>query len=214
MVFASDTFAGSASTELSAYNAAWSKQNGWGEDMHIGVDGQYACKFTGAGAAYRHSGSPASADYSVFADLKRLATGTDPEMGVCGRMAAAADTFYYVVYGNASGSIRLFNRTAGSNTQLGSSYTVTFTLGQAYNIELRMSGNDISVYLDSSLIIGPVTDGSPITSAGKAGIYGYYMRNPGTADTGSIDNFSGVDAGAGQSQAPRSMQQFAMRNAS
>lgn len=200
MSFASDTFSGSAATVLETYNSAWSKQSGYTTIAYIGNDGQYAHTPEGGTAViYQHSGSPASADYSVFADVFRK-SGTPgafgPQMGVTGRAAAGSGTFYLAFYDHSATAYKLRRFNSGSSTTLGTDYTHTLTTTPE-RLELRMSGNDISVYVDSTLRIGPVTDGSPITSAGKAGIYLFDMRQTGIADTGGLDNFDAVDAGGG-----------------
>ena len=192
MSFATDTFTGSAGTELSAHSGVWSKQSGYTQNGLIGNDGQYAYHAGTAGyAVYQHSGSPASADYSVFASIFRKAGtpgATGPQMGPCGRMQAGAGTLYAALYehGNTRYSLYRFNATAP--TLLGTRWTHTLTTTPE-TVELRMSGNDISVYIDGVLRIGPVTDGSPITTAGKAGIVLFDMRPTGVNDTGGLDNF-------------------------
>ena len=117
-------------------------------------------------------------------------------MGVIGRAAAGAADFYAAWYDHTTTQYKLARINAGTATSLGTAYTHTLT-STPENIELRMSGNDISVYVDAVLRIGPVTDGSPITSAGKSGIRLFAMRETGIADAGSLDNFSAVDAGGG-----------------
>lgn len=195
--FASSTFTGTAFTELSALSAVWSKQNSYTRDLILGSTGAYMIAATTGAAAgvYQHSGSPASADYTVSADIAKLPQAGDCIMGVCGRMQAGAQTLYYVIYTHASTNIRLFKIVSGSQTQLGSSYSYTLT-GTAANLLLRMSGDQISVELNASTVIGPVTD-TAITTAGKAGVYGFDMRVSGVADVASLDNFSADDIGGG-----------------
>lgn len=195
MSFASDTFTGVQFTELNAHNAAWSKQSGHGDNALLGAGGTYAISgVDGAICVYRHSSAPASADYSVFADIAKInGTGREPSMGVCGRMAAAADTFYFLLYSHGAGNVRLFRRIGGENTQLGSSYTLSLT-GTPVNLELRMIGDQIAGYVDGVLRIGPVTD-TAITDAGRAGIWLQNMREPSVEDVGSLDNFDAVNDG-------------------
>jgi hypothetical protein len=189
MPFASDSFSGTANDALQTYSANWAKQSGFTQDMSIGHDSPtYACDFSGNRAVYQHAASPNSADYSVFADLKRLATGTNqPVYGVAGRMQAGASTFYSALQVTAANQIRLY-KCVGSTTftQLASASN-TQTVGVAQNIELRMVGTTISVYIDGTQVIS-VTDSS-ITSAGKAGLVGEAMRDTGLADLAAIDNW-------------------------
>lgn len=200
MTFASATFAGTAFQELSAADANWSKQSGNAQDLILGSTGAYLISNSNTLAGvYQHSGSPASADYGVFADIQKLSGSTSGlQLGVAGRCAAAANTFYFVIYTHSSTNLRLFKRVAGTQTQLGSSYTMT--LSAAQRIELRMVGDQISAYVDGVLRIGPVTD-SAITAAGKAGVYAFHARETSVADSGSIDNFEAIDIG-GDTTAP------------
>lgn len=196
MPFASDAFAGAAAQELSVYSGSWSKQSGFTADFSIGVGGQYACCFNAAATAcYQHSASPAGADYSVQADITRLAVSASfkPSMGVCGRMASGAATFYWTYHVDASNQTRLYKTVAAATTLLGT-YANTLTTGVAQVHELRMTGTTIEVYIDSVQRIS-VTDSS-ITAAGKAGLIGTIMRETSVQDVGSIDNWSATDAAA------------------
>lgn len=196
--FGAESFSGTigGAQTLQAYSAAWSKQAGWTQDAHIGVSGQYACNFSNVGGAcYQHSGVPASADYTVSADITRTASGsTPPQMGVCARMQAGVQTLYFAVYTHSSTNVRLFKFVAGTQTQLGASYTLTLGTSPR-NLRLRVHVDQISVELDGATIIGPVTDAA-ISGAGKAGIYLFSMRETGVADTGTLDNYSADDIGA------------------
>ncbi len=206
MSFASDTFTGgSAQQALESYSAAWSQQTGFTETMRIGQDGAWAIQTTSNGyGVYQHSGTPASADYSVFADIVRRSVGsTDPEMGVCARMQSGAGTFYAFIQKCSTNQLRLYKFVTGSATQLGSTYTNSMTNDVAQRIELRVSGSSttsLSVHIDGgSAVISATDSSSPITTAGKAGILGYYMRQSGVNDSAYIDNFDAVDAGGGSS---------------
>lgn len=213
MSFASDAFTGgSPGTELSAFNAAWSKQTGYSQNGAIGNDlnpsdsSRYAYHAGTSGyAVYQHSGTPASADYSVFAKIFRGAgtpAATGPQMGVCGRMQSGAGTFYAVIYEHGSTRFSLYRFVAGSNTLLGSRYTYTLTTTPV-QVELRLgtSGSDptLSVHLDGGAAVISHTDthADKITTAGKAGLILYDMRQTGVNDTGGLDDWSAVDAGGG-----------------
>lgn len=200
--FASDTFTNTQYTELSAHNAAWSKQNGYTGNLIIGTGGTYAISNDNINpGAYQHSGTPASADYEVSADIKRESGTTTPRhIGVCARMVAGATTLYWAMYSHTDGNIRLFKKVAGAQTQLGSSYTYT-NAGVAARLLLSVVGSSISVKLNGATIIGPVTDTS-IAAAGKAGIYLYNTRETGVADSGSLDNFSADDIAGGDVTPP------------
>lgn len=197
--FAAANFTGTAFATLQSADANWSKQTGWTGDIIIGAGGGYVIRNDNVTpGVYRHAGVPASADYTVSADIAVLvANNAAPMAGVCGRMQAAAQTLYQAIWGESAGNIRLFKVVAGTQTQLGSSYAYTLTTTPA-NLRLRMDGASISVELDGATIIGPVTD-SAITTAGAAGIYLFHNRETGVSDATSLDNFSADDIGAASS---------------
>lgn len=203
MTFASDSFTGTPVTELSAYNANWSKQIGFTTNAFIGVDsGTYAiCTDTSAYNVYVRSESPASADYSVFVDIaRRVASPTNkPEQGPIGRAQSGAATFYAALHSDTLNDIRLYKWVSGTPTQLGSTYSLTLSTNVAVNVELRMSGSSIKVFIDGVERIA-ATD-SAISGAGKAGIIGRRMRDSGVQDTGAIDNFNAVNAASAAASA-------------
>ena len=65
--------------------------------------------------------------------------------------------------------VKLYKRVGGSNTQLGSTYaTGELTNNIPYPLRLIRSGNDLSVMFNGEVVIGPVTDGSPLNTASHA----------------------------------------------
>jgi hypothetical protein len=192
------TFTGTQFTELAAFDASFSKQTGYTQDGILGAGGTYAIQNGGVGpACYQYAATPPSANYSVWADIAKLSgsTGSGPRMGVAGRMASGAETFYFALYSHDATNVRLFKVVAGTQTQLGSSYTYTAT-STAAKLELVMDGSSISVKLNDTTVIGPVTD-TAITAAGRAGVYLFDMRETGVADSGSLDNFDAAAIGGG-----------------
>lgn len=188
-------FAGTQFSELSATIGAFSKQSGFTIDFIFGVGGVYVISNDSSSfGCYKHSGSPASADYSVFADIAKLSGATSPFFGVAGRMAGSGN-FYALMQRTSTNELILYRFDAGAGAALGTAYSHTLT-STPKTLELRMAGNQISGYLDGVLRIGPVTDGT-YSAAGSAGIIGRAMREAGVADSGSLDNFDAVDAGGG-----------------
>jgi len=201
MTFESDAFAGTLGTELNAYNAKWVKQNGYTENGIIGGDGQWATtSATVTYACYRTTAVPGSANYTVTADIvKRSAGSAAPILGVIGRAAAAAQTFYWAIYTHSAGNIRLFRMVAGTQTQLGGNHSFTATNDVPFALQLRMDGSNISAWLNGSQVIGPITD-TNITAAGHAGIIMLSARDVGVTDTGYIDNFDAALLSGGGSR--------------
>lgn len=191
--FASASFTGTAYAELSTVDSAWTKLSGYTQDAVLGTSGAYVISnAANIIAAYRNTATPPSADYNVAAFIAKLSGNTsDPRVGVIGRAAAAADTYYGLVQYIANNQLRLFKVVASTFTLLGA---VANTLSAtAQQIELRMAGNQISGYLNGSLVIGPITDSS-ITAAGYAGIYARDSRQFGVADVASLDDFVAATA--------------------
>jgi hypothetical protein len=117
---------------------------------------------------YYHSGAALSADYSVSADLYRDSS-SGGSIGVCGRVNTTAATFYMARYNSTASAWQLFRSVNNIFTQMGASYSDTFTVGQTRNVRLEMIGPSIGLYKDSELasIIG-ATDAN-IAAAGKSG---------------------------------------------
>ena len=202
MPFASSSFPGSAGAELSASDASWSKQSGFTATAGVGGDGNWLISTSNTTyAIYQHSGSPASADYDVSADITAIGGSLAWEVGVCARMQAAASTFYMLWHHRSSNQWRLSKCVAGAFTTLGSAYSQTLTTGVAYRALLRVVGSSISGYVDGALVIGPVTD-TAIATAGKAGVLSFNSRETGVADRAKLDNFSADDAAGGGSTTP------------
>lgn len=192
--FAVASFTGTQFAELASQDANFSKQSGYTQDLILGAGGAYVISNTFAGpGCYQHSGSPINANYTVAIDIAKLSGNTgNNRMGVCGRMASGADTMYLALYSHDLTNVRLIRVVSGSSTTLGT-HGVTLT-STVRRMLLRMAGDQISVELDGTPVIGPVTDAG-ITAAGKAGIYALETRQSGVADAGSIDNFSADDIG-------------------
>lgn len=196
MAFASDTFAGTFATELSAYSASWSKQTGFSNNALIGENNASVITTAGTYAVYQHSGSPAGANYSVFVDITQNSSNTAGiDAGPAGRMQAAADTFYCALQMQTPDEIRLYKCVSGSFTQLGSGVANNLSTGVPQEVELRMNGTTISVHLDGGAAVISVTD-SAISTAGKAGIITQASRTTGGPDDLRISNFVAEDAAA------------------
>lgn len=188
-VFVSDTFAGSDGQTLEAYNPAWAKVAGTTGTAAL-LAGRVRHTTTTNPSVYYRSDAPApSADYSVTADLYYAASSSSSSVGICGRMSAAAATMYQARINGNSGFVlgRYIN---GSTVNLGS-YPATLVAGTSYRVRLEMTGDQISVYLDDTLVIGPVTD----TNIADAGFVG--VRLASTTTQIQIDNLIADDGTAG-----------------
>lgn len=193
MAFVNDTFTDTDSTIITSHTgetgATWVRQFGHTGDSYI----QSNRLAYGSGVAvHRASGTPASADYSVFGWLYVASTVSGSAAGAIARAQSGAGTYYYGGYVQGAGW-RLYKYIALSGTQLGSTAAQTLTVGQTYLIELRVVGDQISLYVDGTLKVGPVTDTS-ITTAGSAGARLYL----GSASTGyHLDRITDDNGGGG-----------------
>ena len=183
--FASDAFTNAAGTALPTHNAAWTKHPTPAGTAVITDADRVRHGESGQESVYYHSGAPASADYSVSADLFfKDANGGTGATGVAGRIDTAAKTFYFARYsGGTFDRWELYKYVAGTATLLGS-FAEAITDETSHNIKLEMVGTAIKLYRDgSSTATVSVTDSS-ISAAGKAGLY---LR-----DTSSVVNTAGI----------------------
>lgn len=173
MAFLTDTFTDVDAKLLTAHTgelgATWTDQPGGGASGgNIQANRWYPASSLRILYA---SGVPGSADYDVEGVIFCVTeTAVNAHVGVCGRMDTAADTGYSALYVQGAGW-QLYRRVAGVQAQLGSTYVAAMTPGTSQGIRLVMRGNQISLYVDGVLRVGPVTDAN-ITAAGRAGVRG------------------------------------------
>ncbi|MCC7325646.1 MAG: hypothetical protein IT521_02430 [Burkholderiales bacterium] len=187
--FAADAFGGTSGTELSTYSSDWTKISGATQrDVFISSAGRARCGSVTGSAGYYHSVVPASADYSVSADMLVVTNASGALASTIARCTPAAATFYMFGFTVDTGW-RLYKSINNTFTQLGSTVADTLTEGNTYRIETRVSGNQISGYVDGVLKIGPITDSS-ISAAGKPGLRLFGVTSWGDAASLHLDNWS------------------------
>lgn len=168
--FLYDTFSGeSANTLLQNHTpetgTGWTKVTNYYDEGYITSDGRlYATGST----VYRCTATPGSADYSVTATVKQNAS-PGGYIGVVARASSSAQTLYRA---STTGSVWSITRiVSGSGTSLGT-WTHSPAPGTTeYTVTLTVNGNDVELLINDATVIGPVTDGSPITAAGYAGVF-------------------------------------------
>ena len=97
------------------------------------------------------------------------------------------NNYYFVEWATFTSfrEVKLFKRSAGTNTQLGTTYsTGALTNLTPYPLRITRSGNDLSVMFNGEVVIGPITDSSPINVASHAIVHKNSQN--GLSD---IDNF-------------------------
>jgi len=189
--FVSDTFSGeSDATALTDHTgetgATWTGVSG----AHL-VSAAGRVYPQGIGASYsKASGSPASAEYDVEADLVGLTTVTGQQIGVFGRLVDFNN--HYWADGRNGAGLRLWKSVAGALTQLGS-YSTTVDGSYAARLKFEIRDGAKKVYEDDVERISSADNA--LTAAGSAGI----RTSVGTVTptTGiHLDNFTATDAAA------------------
>lgn len=192
-IFAAEDFAASGDIAGSTLNDGVAT---WARDTYFtGIAGKHV---TGRGfndsssnaTALYASTTPPSADYEVQTDVVVLTMETSP-VGLMGRWQNNGQ-MYYAFANPSGGTIALYRHQTGAATvelQLGPTYAWTAAVG-TYPLALRMVGNQISVKLGGSTIIGPVTN-SDFTAAGRVGfIFGSNAAVTRTTGGTHIDNWA------------------------
>lgn len=170
--FLNDTLTDTNGVLLTAHTgetgATWAKETGQTGVFTVQTNRIY-CSTTNA--CYYSSGVPVHPDYEVTGTVE-IITAANNEVGIVGRAATGAVTHYWaslkrVSSGGGTWSLNLNSYVNGTANSLGT-YACGALTG-THTIKLRMVGNQISVYLDGTLRIGPVTD-TAVTAAGRAGV--------------------------------------------
>jgi hypothetical protein len=165
-----DTFDGTDGTLLTDYSTNWSKSSSALNGTAI-VSGGRARHSSGgiASCYYRNDITPPSADYTVRGKFYFGAQSGTPSVGICGRMSSPSNSqnLYTARFLGGTGLV-LLKAVAGTYTTL-LTYPYTIVADTEVVVDLKMVGNQISVYLNDALVLGPVTDNS-FTAAGSVGI--------------------------------------------
>ena len=194
MNFVSDTFTDTSGTNLEDHTgevgATWTEHPSYTSGVQKISDANRLRGNTGIAAHYA-SGSPATAEYDVTADLIQRSAMASGYSGICGRMATAENTMYRGGYQTTSTKWTLAKIVTGTTTELGS-YTQSLTNDQAYALKLEIRDAAKKLYVDS---VERISSGdNAITAANSAG-----ARCTGGSDTTGyhLDNLVATDAGGG-----------------
>jgi hypothetical protein len=186
--FVNEDFAGTDGVTVQANDAQWTKHSSATGDALISTN---RARANGAvQAIYYHSGTPASADYSVEAVIRRDTGVTSTEIGgVAGRMDTSVNTKYDFVRVE-TGSFILRKTVAGTDTNL-DTHTLALATPVEYTIRLEMVGTTIKGYVDGVEVCS-ATDSS-VTAAGKAG---FFLFRGGSAAAYHLDSITATDIGS------------------
>lgn len=192
--FLSDTFTDTNGTELDAHTgetgATWTKIVG-DAAADLAINGNRIYLAGGTEKIYTASGSPASADYEVRANVDFLTTVGSLLIGIVGRCDGTGANRYQLRLQGFDDLLTLGKVVGASSSDLGS---VAWTQAD-HEIALVMDGDQISAEVNGSTVIGPVTD-TGVTAAGKAGVYGFGDAG-GTADFFMLFDIAATDVAAG-----------------
>jgi hypothetical protein len=184
-LFLEDSFTDTNGTLITAHTgetgAAWAVQSGYSPSATATIDNNRVVPAS-SDNCFVASGAPSDADYFVEGVIEFVSNLTSTNLGVCGRMAAAANTMYLARYLGASGGPgwHLFKAVAGTFTELGS-YPESYPgNGATRTVKLIMDGSNISLHVNGVERIAVVD--SSITDAGKAG---FRATTAATASTGA-----------------------------
>ena len=197
--FASDAFTNAAGTALPTHDAAWALHVSYtGSAVITDVNSARTNTAAGTGALYYHSGAPATADYTVTADLLfKDANGGNGIAGVVGRVDTAANTMYMARYaGLTSDAWQLYKFVAGTATLLGSS-AAAITDETSHNVKLEMVGSAIKLFKSGEGTAAVSVTDTAITAAGKSGIFVYNSANANNTSGIQVDTFSADDVSSG-----------------
>ena len=196
--FLTDTFTDVLLTTLSLptgeTGASWSAIDSMGIGAVISnADRLRTDSLAGNAEGGTASGSPANANYTVEAVIRRI-TGAG-EAGVMGRAVSGSGGTYYRATLSSAGatSIELYEFVDGAFVLIGSDNT-SLSNDTNYTLKLEMVGTAIKVYLDGVQKISATN--ANIAAAGKAGVY-VYTAGAGSDSAGyHVDSISGADYAA------------------
>lgn len=175
--FLNDTFTESTPAVLLSDHTpetggTWTKHGSYADNINIYDTDDFVYGAGGGDVGlYYNTASPASADYSVSADIFVVNNANASYGGVAGRVVIGANTMYRAYYRQELTAWRLEKMVAGTPTTLGSDYTQSLTNSQTYTVKLEMIGTSIKLYVDGVERIS-ATD-SDIAGAGKAAVMSY-----------------------------------------
>ncbi len=191
--FFNDTFTGTTGDIITAHTSdtghTWALQSGTTSDVTPRIDAN-RLRGPGTTGAWRAQITAPTADYDVDATIDWLTSLSTDNVAICGRMQAAANTFYWARFSNTVGGFELYKMVAGVSTKLGATYTDAFTSGSR-DVRLRMQGSTISFYVaDMTAPKITVTD-ADITGPGSPG-----FRSVGSQTTGTGREITSLKATA------------------
>jgi hypothetical protein len=172
-VYAQDSFTDVAATNLTSHTAEVGGQwanNSVSSQQHAISDAGRARLAGNTGTGIAHLPASPPADAETVAKLRYL-TNVGSVYGITGRYSTTTDTGYVLRRVVSSQQWQLARLNAGSLTSLGTAAVgVPLVADTNYEVILRYVGASITALVGGAVVIGPVTDATPILTAGKGGM--------------------------------------------
>ncbi len=169
--FASDNFAGVDGSLITAHadllGNSWAYAPTTTGTAALTASNSVRANSTNVACIFLDSGTPTSADYSVYGTFKWVATITSNSdvYYLLGRASTSAATYYqFGAYGNTWSIWKYVN--GSPSITFGSTYTQT--VGTAYNLQLQLAGSTITGLVNGVQVV-QLVDSSPIAGPGRAG---------------------------------------------
>jgi lysophospholipase L1-like esterase len=196
--FVNDTFSGMAdgqllSTRSGEVGATWTQTQSGGVDPKGTVLGR--CYTDGAGYV-QASGTPSSADYSVFMEIEDLSgSGTINAMGIAGRYSSPGgiNTGYVLRCADNTTTFNflLYRIVSGAATLIATGNPITRATGVVKTLELRMTGTSIRCFWDGAEMTEMAVTDSGVSQVGNVAIrtvsQGNYLTGIQTTRVYAID---------------------------
>ncbi|MDQ3155451.1 MAG: LamG domain-containing protein [Actinomycetota bacterium] len=187
-----DSFTGSSTTALTSHTgevgATWTHQLGTTTEI---LSSENRARRSGAGYTIDYTtATPASANYSVEADLYYKGGTLNTGKGVIGRLNTANST-YYMARWETDKTWNIVKGTGSTPAWLATSAlnSATLVAGETYRVKLDMNGTTIKLFVNGVQVLSAVD--SSLAAAGKAGIMDGQAGSAAGSDTTGlhIDNF-------------------------
>jgi hypothetical protein len=170
MSFITDTFVGTAGTDLNTHTAdvggAWARQSGTSSGLILTNPNRIRPDVGTAVRVYYNATVPAAAEYDVSLDVTILSVIGDTA-GPVGRASTGAATYYFARCNAQAGTVDLYKVVSGTPTLLASA-AYTWTVGQTYTIKLELRDAAKKVHVNGVEVLSSADNA--ITAVGRAGV--------------------------------------------
>lgn len=188
--YVNDTMSMSQGTDLLAHTpevgSTWIKHSTTAAGQSFVASSANRIYKSGSGEAFYYNNTPLpTTDFDISADIYVASVAN--EIGLLGGLAPTGTDNGILAQISGTG-LSLYSRTTGTWTQLGSTVTVSPTVGATYKMRLVREGQNIKFYWNNAVVIEVTSAAS--TTAGTNVYTGIRASTPSTNTTGyHLDNF-------------------------